>query len=200
MKTWITLGHVLLLGLTMASAVEAVPMVVTFEDLGQNTIADGYGGISGWGGDGGSVRENRYIPGGQGQYAYGGFNSAPNDGVGLDDGMGGLHFDLGGVIFEGAYFFNADTPAGVDTGILLYYQGQLVHRIAAPVAAGMEWVASGYQGLVDTLYFASGYDGYMIDNLTYSTVSHVPEPSLPALLIGGLAVLGWSRRGQRRAP
>ena len=187
----------LVLALAMASAAQAAPTVVTFEDLGPTPIADGYGGIAGWGGDGGSVRENNFIPGGQGRYSYGGFNSAPNDGVGLDDGMGGLYFVNGPVVFEGAYFFNTDVPAGVDAGILLYYQGQLVHRIADPRTSGLEWLASGYRGLVDTLYFASGYDGFMIDDLTYSNAATVPEPGLPVMVASGLALVGFHRRGKR---
>lgn len=188
------LGRCLLvLALAGASAAEATPTVVTFENLGQIPITDGYGGISGWR-DVGSVRENNFIPGGQGLYSFGGFNTAPNDGIGHEDGEGGLHFLNGPVVFEGAYFFNADVPAGIETGILLYYQGQLVHRIADPLASGMEWVASGYQGLVDTLYFAAGYDGFMIDNLTYSNASVVSEPTMPLILASSLGLLAFFRR------
>lgn len=187
--------------LVAATSAQSAQTVVTFEDLGQNPITDGYGGISGWG-DAGRVQENLYISGGQGNYSFGGFNTAPNDGVGLEGGTGGLHFVNGPVIFEGAYFYNADVPPSVDPGILLYFQGQLVHRIADPLASGLEWVASGYQGLVDTVYFAAGYDGYAIDNLTYSSpgsVSTVPEPGVPAMLVSGLALIGFCRRGRGNA-
>ncbi len=184
---------VCLLGLATVTAVHATPVTVKFEDLGSTPIYDGYGGLSGWR-DIGSVRENLYIPGGQGQYSFGGFNTAPDDGLGWDDGQGGLRFTDGPVIFEGAYFFNADVPANITTGILLYYQGQLVHRIADPMSGGLDWIASGYQGLVDTIYFAAGYDGFMIDNLTYSRRALVPEPSLPLLLVSGMGLLGWTQR------
>ncbi len=188
----------LALALGLSPAAHAGQTVVSFEEVGHQYIPDGYGGISGWE-IGGSVRENLYIPGGQGQFSYGGFNTAPGDHIG-PDGLGGLVFDNGPVIFVGTYFFNADAPSNIETGILLYYQGQLVHRIADPRSAGMEWVDSGYTGLVDTLYFASGYDGFMIDNLTYATPTNtVPEPPLPLAVASGLGALGavrrWGKRG-----
>lgn len=186
------------LALLTISVAQAATTVVTFEELSQTSIRDGYGGISGWG-DVGYVRENNFIPGGQGLYSFGGFNTAPNDGIGFENGEGGLHFLNGPVVLEGLYFFNADVPAGVTTGILLYYQGQLVHRIADPLSSRLDWLASGYHGLVDTMYFASGYDGFIIDNLTYTTtVSTVPEPELPLMLSSGLALLGFFRRSKRK--
>lgn len=192
-----TLGQCLVtLACLIGPGVQATTTVVSFEDLGSGLIPDGYGGISGWELAGGALRENLWIPGGMGRFAYGGFNTAPDDGVGMDDDQHGLHFTGGPVVFEGAYFFNADVPGGIDTGILLYYQGQLVHRIKDPLQNELTWVTSGYHGLVDTLYFAAGYDGFLIDNLTYSTPSSVPEPAAALMLGSGLAVMGglWRRR------
>lgn len=193
----IAAAYLFALALQAIPAAHAAPTVVTFEDLGGGVIDDGYGGIAGWR-DAGYVRENRFIPGGQGDYSYGGWNSAPGSGYGHDDGASGLRFVNGPVILDGLYFFNADVPAGVETGILLYYQGQLVHRIADPRTASLAWVASGYRGLVDTVYFAAGYDGYVIDDLTYSSASAVPEPAVPWILAGGATcLLGLSWRRQR---
>lgn len=188
-----------MMALVLAPWSHAATVVVTFEEPEAEVLADGYGGISGWQSGGGSRRENRWIPGGQEQFAYGGFNSAPDDGVGIDDEQAGLHFVAGPVVFEGAYFFNADMPAGVQTGILLYYQGQLVHRVADPMASELTWVSSGYHGLVDTLYFAAGYDGFMLDNLTYTTATTVPEPAGALLWVGGLVVLAARGRRLRQA-
>jgi hypothetical protein len=195
-----TLGRCLVtLACLISPWAQAATTVVTFEDLSSGLISDGYGGIAGWELAGGSVRENLWIPGGQGRFGYSGFNSAPDDGVGVDDDQAGLHFTGGPVVFEGAYFFNADVPAGVHTGILLYYQGQLVHRIDDPMQGELTWVTSGYHGLVDTLYFAAGYDGFLIDNLTYSTPSPVPEPGAALMLGSGLTVMGGLWRRQRKA-
>lgn len=177
----------------------AATTVVSFEDLSSGLISDGYGGISGWELAGGAVRENFWIPGGQGNFAYGGFNSAPDDGVGVEDDQAGLHFTGGPVVFEGAYFYNADVPADTYTGILLYFQGKLVHRIDDPKQSELTWVTSGYHGLVDTLYFAAGYDGFMIDDLTYSTPLTVPEPTAALMLCSGLAMVGSLAWRQRKA-
>lgn len=180
--------------LTASFGVHASQIVVTFEDLGNMAITDGYGGISGWN-EAGNYRDNTYATGAQGTYSFQGFNTAPNDGIGLDDFSGGLHFDSGPVVFDGAYYAETGIPDGLFGGILLYYQGQLVHQIAAPAAQNsntlnLEWVSSGYGGLVDTLYFASGYDGYQIDNLTYSTPSTVPEPNAGLMMLTGLGLMG----------
>ena len=72
-----------------SSWAQAATVVVTFEDLASGLLTDGYGGITGWTSAGGRVIENRWIPGGQGSLAYGGFNSAPDDGVGIDDELSG---------------------------------------------------------------------------------------------------------------
>ena len=195
-----TLGRCLvMLAFLISPWVQATTTVVSFEDLSSGLISDGYGGISGWELAGGAVRENLWIPGGQGHFSYGGFNSAPDDGVGVEGDQAGLHFTGGPVVFEGAYFFNADVPADTYTGILLYFQGKLVHRIDDPKQSELTWVTSGYHGLVDTLYFAAGYDGFMIDNLTYSTPSTVPEPTVVLMLGSGLTMMGGLAWRQRKA-
>ncbi len=186
--------------LTLASGAHAAQTVVTFEELGNMATTDGYGGISGWN-EAGSYRDNTYFTGAQGSYSFQGFNTAPNDGIGFDDFSGGLHFDSGPVVFEGAYYYETGTPNGLFAGILLYYQGQLVHQIAAPVANSglpdLVWVSSGYQGLVDTLYFASGSDGYVIDDLTYSTPAPVPEANVSLMMLAGLGLIGFVYRTRR---
>jgi hypothetical protein len=176
------------LALTMAATVQATPVTVTFEDVPATGIADGYGGISGWSQAGSVV------------------NGA---GEGIDDYLfygptstGELRFDSAPVVFHGTYYksYAADWANPI-TSISLFYQGQLVHSILDPLVGGsLEWVASGYGGLVDTLRFQGGLEGFAIDNLSYEVATaSVPEPGVAPLMLSGLGMLGVVAR-RRSAP
>lgn len=177
------------LALTMAATVQATPVTVTFEDVPATGIADGFGGISGWSQAGSVV------------------NGA---GEGIDDYLfygpatstGELRFDGAPVVFHGTYYksYAADWANPI-TSISLFYQGQLVHSILDPLVGGpLEWVASGYGGLVDTLRFQGGLEGFAIDNLSYEVATaSVPEPGVALLMLSGLGMLGVVAR-RRSAP
>lgn len=177
------------LALTMAATVQATPVTVTFEDVPATGIADGYGDISGWSQAGSVV------------------NGA---GEGIDDYLfygpatstGELRFDGAPVVFHGTYYksYAADWANPI-TSISLFYQGQLVHSILDPLVGGpLEWVASGYGGLVDTLRFQGGGEGFAIDNLSYEVATaSVPEPGVALLMLSGLGMLGVVAR-RRSAP
>ncbi len=161
----------------------ASPIVVTFEDIGPDTnyqMPDGYGGISGWEA--------------AGQWSdYYGTDRNPALGDHFFHGWGGeLSFDAP-VIFEGTYynFWGSDREISYS----LYYQGQLVYSQALdPASQPFEpyWLASGYAGLVDKIFFYGTSDGIVIDNLTYSPVV-VPLPGAAWLFGGGVAMLAKRR-------
>lgn len=163
--------------LALAFAMPSYAAVVTFEDIDPTSLADGYGGISGWN-------------------AAGSIQSGTGEGVGdyLFYGMEGeIRFDSAPVTFEGTYYkaYATDPSEPPITGIELFYQGVLVHRILDPRAPlTLQWVASGYSGLVDKIFFRGGGEGFAIDNLTYTEApSQVPAPTAIPLFLSGLGIL-----------
>ena len=177
--------QILLLVFTLAAAFATVAnaTVVTFEDVNQFTITDGYGGISGWN-------------------ALGFVASGAGEGVGENlfyGNEGELLFNTAPVIFEGSFYKSyAAGPVNLITSFSLYYQNQLVHTILDPRAAlQLEWVASGYSGLIDKILIKGGGEGFAIDNLTYSQgVSQVPLPTASLLFLSGLGAVGLARRNK----
>ncbi len=169
------------LALLSASEAYASQTVLTFENLSDGDLVDGYGGISGWQA-GGSLRDYSIYPSHQPDMgdryfavAYGGAE---------------LNFDSAPVVFEGVHynFVGFDSHVSYD----LYYQNQLVY--SAPLVpedqpAEVYWLASGYSGLIDKIYFHGTSDGVVIDNLTYSTAAPVPLPGAVWLFGTGLAGL-----------
>lgn len=173
-----------------AADANAARTVVDFEGIPSwGTIEDFvYGGMSGWN-----------HAGGLGQYST---NSNPQPDMGDQyfsayPSGGELSFDLAPVIFEGMYYKSrfSDSQASYD----LYYQNQLVYR--APLIdpenqpADIYWLASGYSGLVDKIYFYGSSDGNIVDNLTYSTAAPVPLPG--AVWLFGSALAGLMLRVRR---
>jgi hypothetical protein len=159
--------------------------IVTFEDVAPGVVADGYAGISGWERSG-SVFANEFGEAVGTAYFYGQ--------------TGELDFDAGPLIFQGAFYKSYAADSGEPTpSFSLYYQGQLVHQTLDPhVPLELQWLESGYAGLVDKLIIHGGGEGYAIDNLTY-TITSVPVPGAMGLFVSGLMGLMFSTRRSRRA-
>ncbi len=159
--------------------------VVTFEDIDPASLVDGYGGISGWN-------------------AAGSIQSGTGEGVGdyLFYGMDGeIRFDNAPVIFQGTYYkaYATDPDAPPITGIELFYHGTLVHSLLDPRAPlGLLWVASGYTGLVDKIFFRGGGEGFAIDNLTYTQApSQVPTPGAIPLFLSGAGLIAAAKKRRK---
>lgn len=176
-----------LASMAMAHAASAAQVVVDFEDIHASwELADGYGGLSGWEAAG-SLRT---------QYPW-----ALGDN--LFHGWGGsLSFDAAPVVFDGLYYtyWGGDGSVG---GFSLLYQGAVVHTVAVNAdtqPATLYWLPSGYAGLIDEIRFVPASDGFLVDNLTYTTVTSVPEPAAAGQLAAGLGLLGllvWRRSGRQ---
>lgn len=175
--------------LAAAGAANASRTVVDFEGIPSWGSIEGfvYGGISGWN-YAGQLRNYSIYQNPQADMGANYFSAFPSGGE--------LHFDLAPVVFEGMYyrFVGYDSQISYD----LYYQDNLVYR--APLdpenqPADIYWLASGYSGLVDKIYFYGTSDGVVIDNLTYSTAP-VPLPGAVWLFGSGLLGLLW-QKGRR---
>ncbi|MFZ5574132.1 MAG: PEP-CTERM sorting domain-containing protein [Pseudomonadota bacterium] len=161
----------------------AARVVVDFEDVHAPWgLSDGYGGISGWEGVG-SLRT--HYPWALGDNLFHGWG-------------GSLTFDAASVVFEGLdyTYWGGDGSVG---GFDLLYQGTVVHTVAVDAdtqPASLYWLPSGYAGMVDEIRFVRASDGFIVDNLAYSTSTPVPEPETYALFAAGLGLLGalaWRR-------
>lgn len=167
------------------SAIAQPLSVVTFEDISPNDLADGYGGLVGWSGLGGSGIADK-DQGGNGHKSFYGHG-------------GSLTFLDSPVRVLGTYYksyaFDPDEPPFA--AVELWYHGQQVASILDPrTALGMAWLETNYSGPVDAIRFRGGLEGFSIDDLTYErfAVSHVPEPASWMLLANGIGLLAWQRR------
>ncbi len=188
MKT--KLGKAVLAGLALMAMVQpalAAQVVVDFEDAQASwDLADGYGGLSGW--DFAGQLRTQY-PGALGDNLFQGWG-------------GSLTFDAAPVVFEGLYYnyWGGDGSVG---GFSLLYQGTVVHTVAVDAdtqPAALYWLPSGYAGLVDEIRFVPASDGFIVDNLSYTTVTSVPEPAVVGQMAAGLGLLGllaWRRRASK---
>ncbi|OAI13925.1 MULTISPECIES: hypothetical protein [Methylomonas] len=182
------MAGVWVMALLSVSEAYASQTVLTFENLNDWDLVDGYGGISGWQA-GGSLRDYSIYPSHQ-----------PDMGdryFAVSYGGAELSFDSAPVVFEGVHynFVGFDSHVSYD----LYYQNQLVY--SAPLVPENQppevyWLASGYAGLIDKIYFHGTSDGVVVDNLTYSTTAPVPLPGAAWLFASALA--GVAVRQPRR--
>ncbi|MDD2762258.1 MAG: hypothetical protein PHH11_18420 [Methylomonas sp.] len=169
------------LGLSMSAHASTV---VSFEDISPNDLADGYGGISGWSALGSVGIADKDLGGNGHKALYG------------HEGM--LSFDHAPVVFQGTYYKAYSVPQDQFplTAIELWYQDTMVYSLQySTPTSSLEWLASGYSGLIDKIYFRGGIRGFSIDDLTYdANVSAVPLPASWVVFTGGLAMLGFTRR------
>ncbi len=173
----------------MAQPAAAAQVVVGFEDISFDwELVDGYGGISGWDWSW--------------QLSQGHSQAIGNNLVHAS--AGSLYFDAAPVVFEGLYI-NYWVSNGIVSPFSLLYQGSVVHSVFIDSESqpfdSLYWLASGYTGPVDEIRFNYGSsDGFIVDNLTYSTLAPVPEPAAYAQFAAGLGLLGllaWRRRATR---
>jgi hypothetical protein len=170
--------------LAMASPASAT--VVTFDDLSDGTVPDGYGGIN-WNGNWFAYQESQppYTP-----------ESPP---VRIYDGqIGGDSFNfLTPSVFNGAYFAGnsfAVTDFQLYNGATLVWTSGSIAPTSTPA-----FLASGYSGLVTQVDVVStSPDFFVMDNVTFN-VSATPLPSTWTMLIAGFAALGFfAFRGNRK--
>lgn len=175
--------------LSSSGAANAAATVVDFEGIFDWDLVDGYGGLSGWESMRGQVS------------SYSEFEAhGPALGENrLHTRAGELTFDQGPVVFQGMYYnyWGSDT----DISFSLFYQGQKVY--SSPLDAANQpfdiyWLASGYSGLVDSIQFHGlSSDGFIVDNLTYSTAP-VPLPGAAWVFVSGLLGLLFQKRKHSR--
>jgi hypothetical protein len=183
---------------TAAGRAQAGPVVVTFDDLsGSGVVPDGYGGIK-WMGhwDYYGDPQDPYTPHSAPNRIYTDYNQPVAFGH-LGVGENTFAF-LTPETFLGAWVSGAGADGiDVQVGFNLYYQGNLVHSTPLMVPTDVPaFLASGYNGLVDTVgVYSTNHDYFVLDDITYSTAK-APEPaSLTLCALGaGLTGLAWRRR------
>jgi hypothetical protein len=169
-------------------------VIVNFDDLhGQAGVPDGYGGIN-WGGNWTyyDFDQPPYNPHSGLTRIY---NSQPGNFDYITDDP--FAFANGPVQFNGAWF----AGNGVSVRFDLYDNGVLVHQSAdLTTSATPTFLDSGYSGLVDRVVVHDyGFDGYVMDDVTYTTTP-VPEPSTLTLVgLGTLGLLGYGWRRKQAA-
>lgn len=107
----------------------------------------------------------------------------------------GFTFLAGDQVFDGAWF------AGFYyVSFDLYDDGVLVHSSPTLELFGTgpaQFLASGYEGLVDTVRVLGIGGAYVMDDVTYHAA--VPEPGMPELLFAGMLAAGALNFGMRKA-
>lgn len=186
------MGSLLATAMGVASTANA-RTVVDFEGIDSAGLVDGYG----YGG----------LSGGEFVGQLSGYSPYEPHAPELGDsrlhawGDGALRFDQAPVIFEGMHYISWGSDTNVSFS--LYYQDRLVHSEPLDLSnqpQNIYWLASGYSGLVDKiLLHRQGSDGFLVDNLTYSTAAPAPLPGAIWLFGGGLAgLLSYAKRRKTR--
>jgi hypothetical protein len=169
--------------MAMVSPSHAAVTVVTFDNLPDGVVPDGYGGIN-WNDNWTNYTEPQppYTP------------ESPPSRVYTISSAATFDF-ITPTVFDGAYFSgNSFAPVTFDlfNGATLVATSGTLAPSSTPT-----FLSSGYSGLVTEVVVSSpDPDFYVMDNVTFG-VSGVPEPSTWAMMLLGFAVLGFA--GYRQA-
>jgi hypothetical protein len=171
-----------------SACAQAAPVVVTFDDLPDGSVPDGYGGIN-WNSNWQvySEPQDPYNPESPPARIYTNYSLHPGGNYEA------VSFDfLTPAVFNGAYFsggYYTGVTFELFNGASLVATSATLYQTATPT-----FLASGYGGTVTSVAIL-GYNGYYVaDNITYSSV---PEPSTWVLMLAGFAGLGFA--GYRRS-
>jgi len=172
---------------TLLTAPRADATVLHFDDLGDGLVPATYGGLDWSQGDWFAFGEP------QDPYTAHSGDVRVVSGFGDPDSATAILFS-GPSTFQGAWFAGLQ---GATLTFQMYHAGQLVATSSLlDPSSTPQFLASGYDGLVDRLVISSpGQGSFVMDDFTFSAV---PEPETLLLMLGGLGVLAIGKRRTSR--
>ena len=187
----ILFGASLLVGAAlMPQAAQAT--IVNFDSLnGNGIVADGYGGIT-W--------DSNWTFGDFFQPPYNPSSGATRIYSNYDKFTGGALSDIAfsfsaPVTFQGAFFSGRSGIGDVTVSVFLAGVLKATTSLFSPNSVAT-FLASGYSGVVDKIVVHGNAGYYVMDDVTYASVSTVPVPAALWLMLSGIAGLAGIRRAR----